>query len=290
MPVLWREAHEEHEMFFNSRKRKNVLIRAIACNSFLAQVIFASKKLFPSLLRVLWHFPPQRIRKGGQRGPSPRCSSYGPQAGARVVRFFQRRLLAYGRLIITNKQWSKSHLSFTLIELLTVIAIIAILFTMVYPAIFKARQKAKNNQALATAHNIVVALKAYRNEYGKWPNQVQQTNDTTYFVNNNVIIGLLARTNIKQKVFLSVPENCLTTNAPYGSYLDPWGVPYVICMDENDDAKLSINFTNITYTNQFTEEIKDFSVSTNIWRVDAGVASFAGTTNSLTVNSWSEIQ
>lgn len=59
--------------------------------------------------------------------------------------------------------------AFTLIELLTVIAIIAILMGLLLPAINMAKRAAANAQARTSVTGIVTAIKGYYNEYGKLP-------------------------------------------------------------------------------------------------------------------------
>jgi prepilin-type N-terminal cleavage/methylation domain-containing protein len=60
--------------------------------------------------------------------------------------------------------------AFTLIELLTVIAIIGVLAGLLFPAIKSALQRAEIAQAQNDVKNIEAALKAFYTEYGKWPN------------------------------------------------------------------------------------------------------------------------
>ncbi|HEY3899496.1 MAG TPA: prepilin-type N-terminal cleavage/methylation domain-containing protein [Chthoniobacter sp.] len=58
---------------------------------------------------------------------------------------------------------------FTLVELLTVIAIIAILMGLLFPAINIAREQARKTQAKTDCAQITAAVKAYYSEYGKYP-------------------------------------------------------------------------------------------------------------------------
>src|SRR4051812_43446348 len=59
--------------------------------------------------------------------------------------------------------------AFTLIELLTVIAIIAILMGILFPVINNVKENAKKVQAKNDVTQIVTAVKAYYTEYGKYP-------------------------------------------------------------------------------------------------------------------------
>lgn len=59
--------------------------------------------------------------------------------------------------------------AFTLVELLTVIVIIAILMGLLFPAITGAIDNARRAEAGTVIRSIVNASKAYANDYGKYP-------------------------------------------------------------------------------------------------------------------------
>ena len=63
----------------------------------------------------------------------------------------------------------KQASAFTLIELLTVIAIIAVLMGLLFPAVNAVKDSARKTQAKNDLVNIVNAVKAYYTEYGKYP-------------------------------------------------------------------------------------------------------------------------
>jgi prepilin-type N-terminal cleavage/methylation domain-containing protein len=84
---------------------------------------------------------------------------------------------------MNSKQAHTSKKAFTLIELLTVIAIIGILAGLLFPTIKSALQKAEIAQAQNDVKNIEAALKAFYTEYGKWPNtwpNAANLNDVSY--------------------------------------------------------------------------------------------------------------
>src|SRR5437867_1017625 len=64
---------------------------------------------------------------------------------------------------------STNNRAFTLIELLTVIAIIAVLVGLLFPAIKSALLKAEKSKAQAAIVGLETAFKAYYTEYGRWP-------------------------------------------------------------------------------------------------------------------------
>ena len=64
--------------------------------------------------------------------------------------------------------------AFTLIELLTVIAIIAILMGLLFPAIAAVKESGRKASAKNDVMQIVAAVKQYHTEYGKYPPLVAQ--------------------------------------------------------------------------------------------------------------------
>lgn len=74
--------------------------------------------------------------------------------------------------IKTNNMKTSSlrpQLAFTLIELLTVIAIIAVLMGLLFPALQGARDNARRAESGTMVRNIVNSAKAYATDYGKYP-------------------------------------------------------------------------------------------------------------------------
>ena len=187
--------------------------------------------------------------------------------------------------------------AFTLLEMMLVIGIIVILAGLLFPVIIGARARAKEKQAAAETRTILMAIKAYRQEYGKWPAQIHATQDVTYVTNNYLVIQPLLGSNWnnfnpKNKIFL--PFQVSSNNPDYaGNYLDPWGIPYVICMDEDGNNSLLIsNVLFYTASNTSGRQIGDTNIYlTNypVYNVDAGVASLGGTSNTLPWNTWEEI-
>lgn len=191
--------------------------------------------------------------------------------------------------------------SFTLVELMLVMGVIVILVAMLFPVVIGTKDKARKKQALTEAHAIALALKGYHMEFGKWPNQTQANTDTTYFASNCLVIRPLIGYNPRGKVFLSVQATNQTDSVT--NFTDPWGVPYVICLDENMDGVCEIYLKDVVYINNFAVPQTIYSYSaTNYFtnyivaNVEVAVASFTGTTNAypsnnaFQVESWSAPQ
>lgn len=76
--------------------------------------------------------------------------------------------------------------AFTLVELLTVITIIAILMGLLFPAIGIAKDQARKAETRTAVMGITTAVKAYYTEYGKYPLGAQVASNP----NADVIFGV----------------------------------------------------------------------------------------------------
>ena len=157
--------------------------------------------------------------------------------------------------------------SFTLIELLTVIAIIIILAGILLPAISGSLKKADVTKARAQMTTLVNAIKQYQSTYGRLPSPT-----STYQESN-----ALSSTQYKQLIFIlqneydhdSEPvltEAQLKTANPKrikfldivgnepGEYKDPWDEDFQVFMDANYDDKIKdatvpgLNGSNFYYS------------------------------------------
>jgi len=136
---------------------------------------------------------------------------------------------------------------FTLIEMLTVIGIIGILASMLFPVVTRVMKTVKETQAKTEMKGIEMALKSYFNEYGRYPTNLSTGGDVSYGAisgatfTNGVLLNVLRSTNGPgNEAFASNPRKLsfLEVNAKslQGTcYIDPWGQQYEIVVDADYD-------------------------------------------------------
>lgn len=140
--------------------------------------------------------------------------------------------------------------AFTLIELLTVIAIIAVLMGLLFPALSGVKNTARKAQAKNDALGIVNAVKAFYTEYGKYPLASSASGDSVDFKDNNnelfdvlrapsTMTGTPLQLNPRKISFMEIPPAKGTGTAQKagvtkeGKFVDPWGQPYRVRVDSD---------------------------------------------------------
>jgi prepilin-type N-terminal cleavage/methylation domain-containing protein len=169
---------------------------------------------------------------------------------------------------------------FTLVEILTVIAIIGILAAMLLVVLTQARNKALKVKAKKDIIEIVTAIQAYDSAYGQFPISTDVRNPAgnqdftygdalltsalgpgSYGANNSEVMAILMditnypaggptanmnhSRNTQQRVFLTatmVSDATLAGVGPDLVYRDPWGTPYIITLDLNYDERCRDEF------------------------------------------------
>lgn len=147
-----------------------------------------------------------------------------------------------------------SRSGFTLLELLIVISIIAILAAIAFPATSLVMTQARKAQAKTQAQGIVNAIKLYETQYavlplGNSPGEQQILTDQNFI---NILTGVDQDQNPKETVFIegkvakqaagSKPARSGFVEEGGGSQslVDPWGNPYVVIMDADDDKQIKV--------------------------------------------------
>lgn len=170
----------------------------------------------------------------------------------------------------TTPQPSRLSHAFTLVELLTVIAIIAILMGLLFPTIGIVKNSARKQQAKSDCLGIVTAVKNYYTEYGKYP-QTSTTASTTDILvggdseNNETLFNTLRsipttpndsyKLNPRRIVYMegrsvsdaTKPKGGFVDQSGashQGGFYDPWGRQYLVAIDGDYDNQI----TNLPYT------------------------------------------
>ena len=136
-----------------------------------------------------------------------------------------------------------------------VIAIIAVLIGLLFPAIDGAQRQARNVQAKNDLRQIVIAVNGFYTDYGAYPSNYTpeitfdgfngNTNDHLF----NALRGKDSTVNPKNIVFVS-PAMAKSPNSPTsgigvdGQWYDPWGKPYIIRLDTNYDGLVVNPYSN----------------------------------------------
>jgi len=109
--------------------------------------------------------------------------------------------------------------AFTLIELLIVVAIIAILAAIAVPNFLEAQTRAKVSRAEADMRSLAVAIEAYRVDWNAYPPTIE-INDVVTF---NATPGFAAVPRINRLVILTTPVAHITSvpRDPFGDDREP---------------------------------------------------------------------
>ncbi|MGI6495760.1 MAG: type II secretion system protein [Kiritimatiellia bacterium] len=127
---------------------------------------------------------------------------------------------------------------FTLTELLTVIAIMALLMGMISGGIVQARRNAKRAKADAELRGLVTAWNQWFQLYGEendyqWPGDVNGATDLKMNANNlGPVLDATDSDNPKGIVLLNATIEKTAKN-PNRDYLDPWGNPYEMTFERS---------------------------------------------------------
>lgn len=153
--------------------------------------------------------------------------------------------------------------AFTLIEMLVVVAIVAILATLLFPALTSALKKGKKTRVQTEVKAIETAINAYYADYGKFPLD-NGLGDVTYGKgskdNADIIKGLRGldqKINPRNINYLQVSNDSVDEN---GNLVNPDGIQYMIAVNTDfdnvvtSDAGISATGRNVAVWTDYEDE------------------------------------
>ena len=154
------------------------------------------------------------------------------------------------RAVDIRKQ--KVSLAFTLVELLVVVSIIGLLVGLLAAGIPLAIEKGMKAKAKGETTAIVAAIKAYKQEYGKFPGDPSITN--RLFSSNSSpdtiktlmkVLGGDAAATLNSEIANPKGVRFFEGSKTDGTMADPWGGQYLVLVDSSETG-------SVTYTNAGT--------------------------------------
>ena len=103
---------------------------------------------------------------------------------------------------------STTNRAFTLIELLTVIAIIGILAALLFPAIKNSMLRAETTKAQTAISGFATAFRAYYTEYGKYPASESDPTKPTIYLSTK-LLGILKGDDVNGSIAAGIDANTL---------------------------------------------------------------------------------
>jgi len=140
----------------------------------------------------------------------------------------------------------RSSKGFTLIEMLTVVAIIMLLASLILAALGVARDRARVLRARRDIAQLKSAFDAYYADYSAFPDPTQITGNSIengYMVTGRDVIQILrGRENHRGQNPREIPYMDFHVNTTY--FNDPWGKPYRVALDVDYDGDVSVPGNN----------------------------------------------
>lgn len=154
----------------------------------------------------------------------------------------------------TSRTEIQTRNGFTLIELLVVITILGILMSMAVGGTSAIKEQSRSAQARTDVTGVAIAIKAFYNDYSRYPVPGTKTDDTPFEPQKgaegnkevlNILVGADTTLNPRGQVYYEGksakagkdggPINGLSKE---GGLFDPWGFTYGILVDGDYDQKL----------------------------------------------------
>jgi prepilin-type N-terminal cleavage/methylation domain-containing protein len=108
---------------------------------------------------------------------------------------------------------SRSAYGFTLIELFTVMAVVAILFGIAYPVFISIMERARKTQAKNDLTQIATAVNAYYTDYGRYPVDLAAGNTTDAYYGSGTVPPGATSHGTNDWLFDAIRDNTFSTKA-----------------------------------------------------------------------------
>ena len=148
---------------------------------------------------------------------------------------------------------SRQERGFTLVEMLVVVAIIALLAAILVPTLGGAQKTARKRKAELECNNIKTAVEQFYSDfrYMPWgkPNDDKNRVGADQWAENagdqKNVMAFLQGDNKLHKAYLEISSrdngSSSSSSTTEGVFYDPWGNPYRIGMDRNMDEQVQWN-------------------------------------------------
>jgi prepilin-type N-terminal cleavage/methylation domain-containing protein len=101
-------------------------------------------------------------------------------AGKEIFSILQKKLATFRSSFRFQNNQANAQAGFTLVELLTVISIMALISSIMIANVAEARRSAEDARSLSNIRSIITALQAFYLDHGYWPTLSHDPNDTYY--------------------------------------------------------------------------------------------------------------
>lgn len=191
----------------------------------------------------------------------------------------------------------KKKQKFTLIEILTVIAIIGILAAFIFPALFAVQNNSRRTKTETILTSVNTAIKVYKGDYnilptidgsvkgriGEWSgdiNNMKPSDDYYTFFDilsyknhkgGSSVTSVVENSNPKAVQYLDPPKDYFHKDYRLNSIRDAWNRPIVVFLDKTGDGNIDNDDDNALKEYTDASEFPSESVALSMGNQDDGI-------------------